>query len=71
METENLRKRVNQEFLIKYNDGSESTLLGWSGLVQRVGLSKARILARTALASIVDIYTWSGRNGRKIRFYAK
>ncbi len=71
MNTEKIRKETNKNFRIKLNAGSISMLIGWQGLENEVGRTKAYCLCCKALASKVDIYTWRGRKGRTIRFYAK
>lgn len=68
---ENLRRDINRNFIIKYNYRSTSKLVGWRGLVELEGLPRAKWLCRAALASDRQVYQWSGRNGRKWRFYSK
>lgn len=71
MKTEETRKAMNRNFKVKVNFGRKSTLVGWQGLVLEVGRSKAFLLVCSALNSRADKWTYKGRNGRIIRFYAK
>lgn len=68
----NNKSYCNKNFLIRCYDYTEkkSTLLRWRGLVNKVGFSRANLLATAAMNSQADKYTYRSRKGFKIDFYA-
>lgn len=66
-----LRRGMNREFRVKINHGSQSTLVGWNGLVEHVGKIRAKWLVQEALLRGLDKYVWRSRKGFRVTFYGK
>lgn len=68
----NEKSYCNKNFLIRCYDYTEkkSTLLRWGGLVNKVGYSRAKLLATAAIKDKTGKYTYCSRKGFKIDFYA-
>lgn len=71
MKSDETRKTMNRNFRVKVNYKKTTILVGWRGLVEYVGRTTAFILVSRAMSSGMDNYTFRGRNGITIRFYAK
>lgn len=68
----NEKSYCNKNFLIRCYDYTEkkSTLLRWAGLVNKVGYSRAKLIATAAKKDKTSKYTYRSRKGFKIDFYA-
>ena len=71
MNTKIIRRSMNREFRVKINKGSTSLLVGWSGLVEYVGRSRAFLLVSEALGRDTDKWSWKSRSGLRVTFYVK
>lgn len=71
MYSEEIRRKMNREFLVKINRGSKSLLVGWSGLVLEVGRTEAFLLVCRAFDSLEDKWSRKYRSGLRVTFYAK
>lgn len=62
---------MNREFRVKIHGCGYHTLVGWSGLVEAIGLELAEKAVLRALDSGMDKWSWKLRRGLRLDFYSK